>query len=274
MKKTGEKVAIYIVLIIVSIIAVFPFIWTFIAATHTNGQIFKLEYTLVPMGNFALNLQSLQKMVPIWQNLVNSIFIAVVSTVFTLLLDSMAGYGFTKFQFKGRNTLFFACLVTMMIPSQVTMVPLFIQMTKMHWVNTPASIIMPSLASMFGVFLMRQSFEQFPNDLIESSKIDGAGELRTFFQIVLPNMRASIASLGILSFVAQWGNYMWPLIVLNNEKSYTLPLALAMLVAPGEVINYGAILVGAIITLLPVLIFFLIFQKNFISGMLSGAVKG
>ncbi|HCC02872.1 MAG TPA: carbohydrate ABC transporter permease, partial [Ruminococcaceae bacterium] len=163
---------------------------------------------------------------------------------------------------------------TMMIPSQVTMVPLFIQMTKMHWVNTPASIIVPALASMFGVFLMRQSFEQFPNDLIESSKIDGAGELRTFFQIVFPNMRASIASLGILTFVTQWGNYMWPLIALNSEKSFTLPLALAMLIAPGEVINYGAIMVGAVIALLPVLIFFLIFQKNFISGMLSGAIKG
>lgn len=274
MKQNGSRIIIYIVLTIISIVAVFPFIWTFIASTHTNGQIFKLSYTLVPTGNFVENLKQLQKLKPIWQNLLNSIFITVTCTVFTLLLDSMAGYGFAKFKFKGKNALFFGCLITMMIPSQVTMVPLFIQMTKMHWVNTPASIIVPALASMFGVFLMRQSFEQFPNDLIESSKIDGAGELRTFFQIVFPNMRASIASLGILTFVTQWGNYMWPLIALNSEKSFTLSLALAMLIAPGEVINYGAIMVGAVIALLPVLIFFLIFQKNFISGMLSGAIKG
>jgi lactose/L-arabinose transport system permease protein len=186
----------------------------------------------------------------------------------------MAGFGFAKYHFKGNKTIFFICLITMMIPPQVTMVPLYIQMNSMHWVNTPWAIIVPGLASMFGVFLMRQNFEQFPNDLIESAHIDGAGDLRAFFQIVLPTMKPSLASLGILTFVQQWGNYMWPLIVLNKQSSYTLPLSLAMLVAPGNVINYGSIMVGAVITLLPVLIFFLIFQKNFIAGMLSGAVKG
>ena len=274
MKKTGVKTALYIILAIISIIAVFPFIWTFIASTHSNGQIFNLKYTLIPQNSFLSNYKSLISDVPIWYNLFNSVFITVVCTALTILLDSMAGYGFEKFNFKGRNALFFGCLVTMMIPSQVTMVPLFIQMTKMNWVNSPWAIILPGASSMFGVFLMRQSFSQFPDDLIESSRIDGAGELRTFFQIVIPTMKPSLASLGILTFVAQWGNYMWPLIVLNKEKSYTLPLSLAMLVAPGNVINYGAIMVGAVITVLPVLIFFLIFQKNFIRGMLSGAVKG
>ena len=121
---------------------------------------------------------------------------------------------------------------------------------------------------------MRQNFEGFPNDLLESSRIDGAGEMRTFWNIVIPAMKPALASLGILTFVAQWGNYLWPLIVLNDASSYTLPLALSMLVAPGNVIDFGAIMLGAVLALLPVLIFFLIFQKNFISGMLSGAVKG
>lgn len=274
MKKTGSKVIIYIVLAVVSIVSIFPFIWTFLASTHTNTQIFQMAYTLSPQTSFVNNLNDLQKAVPIWNNLFNSLFITVICTALTLLLDSMAGYGFGKYKFKGRNVLFFGCLITMMIPPQVTMVPLFIQMTKMNWVNTPWAIIVPGLSSMFGVFLMRQNFEQFPDDLIESARIDGAGELRTFFQIVAPTMKPAFASLGILTFVAQWGNYMWPLIVLNKQTSYTLPLALAMLVAPGNVINYGAIMVGAVITLIPVLVFFLIFQKNFIQGMLSGAVKG
>lgn len=264
----------YCILIIVSIISVFPFIWTFIASTHTNTQIFQPAFTLVPKNNFVSNLIDLQNTAPIWNNLFNSLFITVTATVLTLLLDSMAGYAFAKYRFKGRDTLFFGCLITMMIPSQVTMVPMFIQMTKMKWVNTPKAIILPALAGMFGVFLMRQNFKQFPNDLIESARIDGAGELKTFFRIVAPTMKPAFASLGILTFQAQWGNYMWPLIVLNNQKSYTLPLELAMLVAPGNVINYGAIMVGAVITVLPVLIFFLFFQKNFIQGMLSGAVKG
>ena len=274
MKRTGMKTAIYIVLILVSVLALFPFVWTFLAATHSNAQIFNLTDTFLPQNSFPDNLKQLQQSVPIWQNLLNSIFITVVYTVLTLVLDAMAGYGFAKYSFRGNRTLFFCCLVTMMIPPQVTMVPLYIQMTKMSWVNSPWAIIMPGLANMFGVFLMRQNFEQFPNDLIESARIDGAGEVRTFFQIVVPSMKPAFASLGILSFVQQWGNYMWPLIILNKQESYTLPLSLAMLVAPGNVINYGSIMVGAVITLLPVLIFFLVFQKNFIQGMLSGAVKG
>mgnify|MGYP000875683990 CR=1 FL=1 len=274
MKRTGTKIVIYIILIIVSLISLFPFVWTFIAATHSNAQIFNLDYTFIPTNYFTQNLRQLRESVPIGSNLLNSVLITAVFTALTLVLDSMAGYGFAKYKFKGNKALFFVCLITMMIPPQVTMVPLYIQMTKMKWVNSPWAIILPSLASMFGVFLMRQSFEQFPNDLIDSARIDGAGEVRTFFRIVVPTMKPAFASLGILAFVQQWGNYMWPLIVLNKPKSYTLPLSLAMLVAPGNVINYGAIMVGAVITLLPVLIFFLIFQKNFIRGMLSGAVKG
>jgi lactose/L-arabinose transport system permease protein len=274
MTKKQSQVIIYIILTIVSVVAVFPFIWTIISATHTNTQIFNPSYAMIPQSSFVGNLLDLQASMPIWNNLFNSIFITVTFTALTLFLDSMAGYGFAKYKFKGRNVLFFACLITMMIPSQVTMVPLFIQVTKMNWVNTSWAVIMPGLAAMFGVFLMRQSFEQFPNDLIESSRIDGAGEIRIFFQVVAPAMKPAFASLGILTFVQQWGNYMWPLIVLNSEKSYTLPLAIAMLVSPGAVINYGAVMVGAVIAFLPVLIFFLLFQKNFIQGMLSGAVKG
>jgi lactose/L-arabinose transport system permease protein len=191
-----------------------------------------------------------------------------------VIIDSMAGYGFAKFHFKGRDVIFYVCLATMMIPTQVTMVPLFIQMTKFGWVNSPIAIIVPGLANVFGVFLMRQNFESFPAELIESARIDGAGELHTFASIVAPAMKPAFASVAILSFVFQWGNYLWPLIVLNSAKSYTLPLALSMLVSPGNVIDYGAIMFGAVLALLPVLIFFLIFQKNFINGMLSGAVKG
>jgi lactose/L-arabinose transport system permease protein len=274
MRKSPTKIVIYIVLTAVSIVSVFPFIWTIIASTHSNTQLFNLAYTLTPKGNFFANLKILEASMPIWHNLFNSIFITVVYTTLVLVVDSMAGYGFTKFKFKGQSVLFFGCLVTMMIPQQVTMVPMFIQMTKFHWISSPLAIITPWLAGVFGVFLMRQNFQSFPDELIESARIDGASELRTFISIVAPAMKPAFASLGILSFVQQWGNYLWPLIVLNSDKSYTLPLALSMLVAPGNVINYGAVMVGAVLALLPVLIFFLIFQKNFINGMMSGAIKG
>ena len=274
MRKPFTKTVIYIVLTVASIIAVFPFIWTIISSTHSNAQLFNLDYTFVPKMNFLANLKSLMAAMPIWHNLFNSIFITVTYTALVIVVDAMAGYGFTKFKFKGRDAIFFVCLVTMMIPQQVTMVPLFIQMTKFHWVNSPVAIIIPGLAGVFGVFLMRQNFDSFPNELIESARIDGASEMRTFVSVVAPTMKPAFASLGILSFVQQWGNYMWPLIILNSNKSYTLPLALSMLVAPGNVINYGAIMVGAVLAFLPVLVFFLIFQKNFINGMMSGAIKG
>ena len=274
MSKTASKVIIYILLIMIAIISIFPFIWVFVAVTHNNTQIFDVNYTMVLGGKFVQNFNTLKQSIPILQNLFNSVFSTVVFTFLTLLIDSMAGYGFTKFKFKGRDVLFFCCLITMMIPTQVTMVPLFIQMTKMHWVNSLWAIIIPNLSAMFGVFLMRQSMASFPDELIEASRIDGAGELHTFFGIVLPTMKASLASLAILTFVQQWGNYMWPLIVLNDSSKYTLPLSLAMLFQPSNTINYGSIMVGAVIAILPVLIFFLIFQKNFIEGLLSGAVKG
>jgi len=274
MKRIGIKAIIYIILVSVSFISIFPFIWTFIASTHSNSQIFNLTFTVIPKENFYVNFEQLKELIPLWDNLKNSLFITIVYTILTLLLDSMAGFGFAKYKFKGKKTLFFVCLITMMIPPQVTMVPQFIQITRMNLVNSQWAVIVPNLAAMFGVFLMRQNFEQFPDELIEAARIDGSGDLQTFFRIVAPSMKPAFASLGILSFVQQWGSYMWPLIVLNDQKSFTLPLSLAMLVAPGNVINYGSIMVGAVIALFPVLVFFLLFQKNFIQGMLSGAVKG
>ena len=274
MNKIGSRIVLHIVVIVIAVMAVFPFVWTIISSTHTNTQIFNLSVTFVPENNFIANFNSLAEEWPIWRNLLNSILIAIIATGLVMLIDSMAAFGFTKYHFKFRDALFFVCLATMMIPTQVTMVPLFIQMTRLHWVNTPTAVIAPALASVFGVFLMRQNLMQFPDELIESGRIDGASDLSIFFRIVVPTIRSSFASLGILTFIAQWGNYLWPLIVLNQRTSYTLPLVLSLMVAPGEAINYGAIMVGAVIVLIPVLVFFLIFQKNFINGMLGGAIKG
>ena len=165
-------------------------------------------------------------------------------------------------------------MMSMFIPTQVTLIPLFIEMNSFQMIDTNWSIILPGFASVFGVFLMRQNFMSFPNELIESARIDGAGHFFIFIRIVLPTMRPALTSLGILSFVNQWGNFMWPLITLHSQDKYTMPLVLSLMVQPGYVTDYGAVMVGALLALAPVLIFFLIFQKNFINGMLSGALKG
>ncbi|EFW38764.1 carbohydrate ABC transporter permease [Treponema phagedenis] len=274
MKKGKHLWLLYVLLIIVSAISLFPFVWTFIAATHDSTEIFKISKTFIPGKAFIDNYNELVKFSPIMRNLWNSFFIAALYTALLLIIDSLAGYAFAKLKFKGKDILFFICLCSLFIPQQVTLVPLFIQLNKMSLLNTAFGVILPGLGGIFGVFLMRQNFFAFPDDIIEAATIDGAGMLLTFATIVLPSMRPALASLGILSFVNQWGSYLWPLIVLNERANFTIPLVLALMVAPGQVVNYGSIMVGAVIALVPVLIFFLLFQKHFINGMLSAAVKG
>lgn len=274
MRNKAEYLVAYPFLILAALVALFPFVWTFIAATHTNTQIFQLEYTFVPTGNLRGNLQDLMAASPYWRNLYNSVFIAVVYTALVLAIDSLAGYAFAKLHFPGKELLFFVFLSSMFIPPQVTIVPLFIQLSTMKLMDTPWAVVLPGLANVFGVFLMRQSFASFPDELIEAARIDGAGPFKTFGRIVLPTMKPALTSLGILSFVNQWGNFLWPLVALNSKEQYTMPLVLSLMVQPGMVINYGAVLVGAVISLFPVMLMFLLFQKNFIDGMLAGAVKG
>lgn len=263
-----------VILVISSVLCVFPFVWTFLAATHSNTEVFTTGMAFIPSVHLLQNYQTLMHYSNIWLNLWNSLFIAVMATALVCLVAAMAGYGFSKFRFRGRDAIFFICICSMFIPQQVTLVPQYIQMTTVGLINTPWAVILPKLAQIFGVFLMRQNLMSFPDELIEAARMDGAGDFRTFLQIVVPTMKPAFASLGILTFVQCWGDYLWPLITLNEKSSFTLPLVLALLSAGANVIEYGALMVGAILMLLPILVFFLCFQKNFIQGMLSGAVKG
>ena len=275
MKNKGiSNIVIYFFLIFACVIALFPFIWSAFAATHTNTQIYSIDYAFRLGSSLAENYEKLSTAFPIWKNMMNSMFIAAVYTIGILVIDSMAGYAFAKYEFKGKSLFFGLFMMSMFIPTQVTLIPLFIEMNSFQMIDTNWSIILPGFASVFGVFLMRQNFMSFPNELIESARIDGAGHFFIFIRIVLPTMRPALTSLGILSFVNQWGNFMWPLITLHSQDKYTMPLVLSLMVQPGYVTDYGAVMVGALLALAPVLIFFLIFQKNFINGMLSGALKG
>lgn len=273
-KKHFERMLVYVILVIICMISLFPFIWTTFAATHSNTQFFDLSYTFRPGGALHSNYEDLLASFPLWRNMANSLLIALIYTAGAVLIDTMAGYAFAKLQFKGKNLIFACCLIGMFIPAQMTMIPLFIEISNLKLIDTIWAVILPGLTSVFGVFLMRQNMQSFPTELIESARIDGCSEWRIFWRIVLPNMWPSVTSLSILSFVNQWGNFMWPLIALNSKEHYTMPLVISLMVQPGMFTNYGAVMVGAVLTTLPVLIFFLIFQKKFINGMLSGALKG
>ena len=272
--KRASCIFIYAALIVAVIVALFPYVWTFLAATHTNSQVFNFDYSFVLGSNIVQNYIDLSEDIPIWCNLYSSMFIAVVYTALVLLIDAMAGYGFAQFDFRGRNVVFNITLLTMLIPAQVIMVPLYIQFSSLKLVDTYWAVIFSGLSGAFGVFLMRQSLLSFPKELIDAARIDGASESHIFFGIVFPTMKPALTSLGILSFVNQGGNYYGPLIMLNSAEKRTMPLAMSVLAQPNFDINYGALMLGACLAVLPIMVLFLIFQRNFIDGMLAGSVKG
>jgi len=264
----------YVLLGIGALISIYPFYWMFTASTLAEGDIFKTPPAWLPGGNFFENLSGLESSMPIWRAMLNSLIVSGVTTISTVFLSALAGYAFAKFSFRGREILFYLVLMTMMIPAQVTLVPLFIIMMKLEWINTYYALILPNMVTGFGVFLMRQQMLGFPDELIESARMDGSSEFGTFLRIVLPTMKPACAALGIVTFMSQWGNFLWPLIAVNDKEMLTLPLMLSMMVAPGNVVKYGEVMAGSVIGLIPIIILFLFFRKYFVSGAFSGSVKG
>lgn len=273
-RREFNKLLLYIFALISVTISVFPFYWMFTAATLDESEIFKVPPKLVPGDNFFENLSNLQNGWPLWRALLNSLLVSVITTVTTIFFSALAGYAFAKYKFKGREPLFYSVLLVMMVPTQVMLVPMFIIMMNLDWIDTYYALIFPYLVTPFGVFLMRQQMLAFPDDLIEAARIDGCKDFGIFFRIVLPVMKPACAALGIVTFMHQWGNFIWPLVAVSSKEMYTLPLMLSMMVQPGQVVQYGQIMAGAAIGLLPMLILFLFFQKYFISGVFGGSVKG
>jgi len=264
----------YLILIIICLISVYPFVWLIISSTLSDTDIFKLPPKIFFGNNFFKNFENLNINQPIWKAFGNSMFISVTYTLLTLYLSSLAGYTFAKFEFKFKNLLLGIVLMTMMLPIQVTLIPLFRISIALGWQNKAAAVIIPALANAFGVFFMKQNMMSIPSELLESARIDGASEISIFHKIILPTSLPPLAALGILSFIQQWGNFLWPLIILQDKESTTLPVLLSMMVQRGQVVHYGEVLVGTIFSILPVLIIFLFLQKYFIAGIYSGSVKG
>ncbi|WP_160724273.1 carbohydrate ABC transporter permease [Bacillus sp. USDA818B3_A] len=273
-KREFNKLLLYIFALMGVTISIFPFYWIFTATTLTESQIFKVPPTFAPGGNFINNLTKLTDQWEIWRALINSLLVSGITTVTTIFFSALAGYAFAKYRFKGRDPLFYTVLLMMMVPTQVMLVPMFIIMMNFNWIDSYYALTIPYLVTPMGVFLMRQQMLAFPDDLIEAARIDGCRDFGIFFRIVLPVMKPACAALGIITFMHQWGNFIWPLVVVSSKEMYTLPLMLSMMVQPGQVVHYGQVMVAASIGLLPMLILFLFFQKHFVSGVFSGSVKG
>ncbi|WP_350019869.1 carbohydrate ABC transporter permease [Priestia flexa] len=273
-RKSGllRKIGLYLLLGIFTVISIFPFYWMFIGATNESGKMFTNPPTLIPGDQFMTNFQNLNASIDLGRVFFNSMFVSIVYVIVALMVCSTAAYALSKFEFKGRNLIFTTFLLSMMIPYQATLIPLFQMMSNFNLLDTYFALIAPQLCYPFAIFLLRQNFLAFPTELIEAARLDGAGEFRIFLTIVLPSMKPAMAAAAIFLFMTQWNNFMWPLVATTSNEMATLPVALSSLIGL-SFIDYGQVMMGVTIATIPIIIFFLALQRHFISGMLGSAVK-
>lgn len=260
-------------LLLVAIVSLAPLAWMVSVSFMPAGEASGFPPPLLPSAATLENYHELFARTGIGRNFANSLFVSVAITVLSLLVNTMAGYAFAKLRFAGRDRIFQVLLAALVIPAQVAMLPLFLMMKQLGLVNSFGGVIVPALATVFGIFLVRQYARSIPDELLEAARIDGASELRIFFQIVLPMLKPVLVTLAIFTFMAAWNDFMWPLIVLTDQSHYTLPVALASL-SREHIMDVEMMMAGAVVTVLPVLLLFLALQRYYIQGLLLGSVKG
>jgi cellobiose transport system permease protein len=275
LRKKGfvNKVTIHVLLIIGALLSVFPLYWMFVMATQPNHVINQLPPAVVPGDKLTENFQNVLANIDFFGAMWNSFVVASLTTLGVLFFSSLAGFAFAKLQFKGRDKLFTVILITMMIPPQLGLIPQYFIITKLGWLNDLKAIIVPGLMNAFGIFWMRQYIKDaIPDELIEAAKIDGCSIFRVYWNIVVPSILPAFATLGILTFMFVWNDFLWPLTVLRDESSYTIQIAIRAL-QDAYVKDYGMILSGTFWATLPLVVVFLIFNKLFISSLTQGSVK-
>ncbi|MGI8748161.1 MAG: carbohydrate ABC transporter permease [Deinococcus sp.] len=252
-----------------------PFVWMISTSLKPSTDVLTLPPRLIPKAPTLSAYQDVAGSFPIWRVLFNSLFVAALTTLGQLVISSMAGYAFARFRFWGREALFLTFLTTLMVPFAVTMTPLFIIVKTLGWTNSYFGLIVPAMFSAFGVFLMRQFFLALPAELEEAATLDGSSTLNTFWRVMLPLSGPALATLAIFSFMASWNNFLWPLLIVSDQKLMTLPLALATLqgIYPGQT-QWNLIMAGTVITVAPMILLFLLAQRWVVEGVTSSGIKG
>ncbi len=258
-------------LVLVAITAI-PYLYMAFGAFKPNDEIFGVPFTFWPTQPTLKNISDLVSQFEFGRWFLNSVIVAVGGTILQVLLSSLAGFGFAKYEFRLRNVLFTIMLATLLIPFQVLLVPQFQIIKAFAWFNTYQALIVPGAVSAFSIFLMRQYTIGLPNELLDAGRIDGASEFGLWWRVVLPLVRPGIAVVAILSFTSNWNSFFWPLIVTTRTDMFVLNLGVASLVGPYDY-QYGMLLSGALLASLPVIIVFFIFQRQFIEGLTAGAVR-
>ncbi|MGX2039331.1 carbohydrate ABC transporter permease [Methylocaldum sp. MU1018] len=271
-EKPIKTLLLHLALVTAVIVTLFPLAWMVAVSFMSSAEANRFPPPLLPESPTLEHYRTLFSRLNLAAYLLNSTLVATLVTALSLLLNSLAGYAFAKLRFKGRDRLFRLLLASMVIPAQVAMLPLFLMLKEMGLVNTYGGVIVPGMASIFGIFLIRQYALSIPDSLLDAARIDGAGEFRIYRTLVLPLCKPILITLAIFTFMGAWNDFMWPLIILTDNDLYTLPVALANLL--GEHVQDAELMMaGAVLTVLPVILLFLVLQKYYIEGLVLGSVK-
>lgn len=250
-----------------------PFFFMFVFATHSRADIFSVPPPLFFGDQFFANMDTLMRKIPFWRNLGLSLYVGLMSTALTLLFCSMAGFAFAAYDFKFKNALFGLVMATMLVPAFLGMIPTFMIMDTLGWIDQPRALYLPAAAPAMGIFLMRQYISSaIPKELYEAARMDGCSEWSVYWRVVVPLLSPAFGTLGLIVFIASWNNFMGPLIVMRTPEMYTFPLALRSVQSPVDT-EWGALMAGSAVAVVPLLVIFVFSSKRLIEGLTAGAVK-
>lgn len=272
-KHTWGTLCYYAVAVLLALIALVPFFWMISTSLKSRGALMSIPIEWIPAEPTLDAYTTVFERFPFFQTILNSLFISVSYTVITLFSASLAAYAFTKIRFKGSGFLLGVYLATMMIPTQVTMIPLFVVMNQMGLINHYASVILPSVFKPFAVFMLVQQMRTIPGDYMDAARIDGASVFGIYRNVILPLCVPTLATLSITTFMESWNDYLWPLLMLTDRSKMTLPIALSTL--NGQYgMEYNVLMAGSLISMIPIILIYIFAQKYFKNGLMAGGIKG
>ena len=270
--KNIRSILLNVVLLLLALVTIIPFIWMLVSSFAPNSEIVKITGSLFPTPSTFQNYIDVQAKFNFMRMFANSLFVSVLTTVIIIYTSSLMGFVFAKFRFKGKNLLFGVVLSTMMLPWAVTIIPKYEMMVDFGWLNTYKALIIPSMVSGFGIFMFRQAISQIPDELIEAARVDGASDFYIFHRIILPMSQNAIASLAIFQFLWSWEDFLWPYLMINDESKQLLSVGLRLFNGQYGT-DYGGLFAATAISIIPVVVIYIVFQKRFIAGVSSGAIK-
>ena len=263
----------YVVSIVLAVIALIPFLWMISTSLKSRGALMSIPIEWIPSEPTLDGYAKVFSRFPFLRTIGNSLLISVAYTLITLISASMAAFAFAKLRFRGSGAILSVYIATMMIPTQVTMIPLFVVMNRLGLIDSYASVILPSMFKPFAVFLLVQQMKTIPNDYIDAARIDGAGLFQTYRKVALPLCIPTLATLAVTTFMESWNDYLWPLLMLTDRNKMTLPIALSTLNGQYST-EYNVLMAGSLISMIPIIIIYIAAQKQFKSGLMAGGIKG